>query len=102
MLDLLELLQVWCCWVGAGWLAFMRVMVMRMRMMINDDVMRGWALGMGVGVCKPWILSYSPKCGGDWGLEVMGCAPFSVGLYGWLSGSQLECLADWPVIAGQL
>ena len=40
---------------GSGWLALMRVIMMRMRMMTDDDVMRGWGVGMGAesvdGVC---------------------------------------------------
>ena len=46
ILGLFEL-QVWWGWVGAGWLAFMRMMVMRMRLMVDDDVMRGWGSGDG-------------------------------------------------------
>ena len=36
-------------------MALMRVIMMRMRMMTDDDVMRGWGVGMGAesvdGVC---------------------------------------------------
>ena len=59
ILGLFEL-QVWWGWVGAGWLAFMRMMVMRMRLMVDDDVMRGWGSGDGRlgsvgGVCV-WVV----------------------------------------------